>query len=480
MGSNPTRSAIALGEAQVRRWWFRLGLALIGVFGSYVGVTVILFVVGTHRTSLSQLPQEWLPMPPLETNRRLLIIAPHPDDEVLGCGGLIAEAVQRKVPVRVVWLTAGDGFPGAAMLIGRSTPDSQDYRTLGKTRIEEARHACQILGLSEADLFFLGYPDRGLWTMALAGDRVVRSPYTGYTRVAYPQCANSQHPYTAPSVVWDLIQILDEFQPTDIFTAHPLDDHPDHMACALFTMESIRHTVQRGALSQRPRLYYYLVHRGDWPLPQGDHPDRLLLPPFSMGHGGWFYLPLTPTAIERKRAALEAHATQYALMTRFLSSFVRLNELFQGAQVPTLSYRNPVDDNPALRLRPEGDIRAVQVTPQPNGLAVEITTRQPLKTPFQLQISLITIDARGRWNTMQWTYRPGSTVLPASRDGNTLLLWLAVPTMRRQQAGYLVVQTRLYGVEIDRTGVLPIPLSDAGWDSPVHATTPRSAPSHSR
>src|SRR5262245_44158967 len=39
---------------------------------------------------------------------RILVLAPHPDDEVLGAGGVLHEAVSRKLPVHVVFLTNGD------------------------------------------------------------------------------------------------------------------------------------------------------------------------------------------------------------------------------------------------------------------------------------------------------------------------------------------------------------------------------------
>lgn len=463
----------------MRRWWFRIGLALLGALGSYVGMSVLLFTISASRASLSQQPHEWLPLHVLEPNRRLLIIAPHPDDEVLGCGGLIAEAVARGIPVKIIWLTTGDGFPGAAMLVSRATPDAQAYQLLGKTRIQEAQHACQALGVPRENLCFLGYPDRRLWAMALSGERPVRSPSTGYTQVAYDACPNRARPYTAPNLVADLREAITAFQPTDIFTSHPLDDHPDHMAGALFTMEAIRQAVQSGGLTRRPGLYYYLVHRGNWPLPQGDHPNRTLLPPVSMGQSGWYYFPLTPDTLERKRAALEAHATQYALMIRFLTSFLRQNELFQQAEEPVLYYRNPVDDNPALHLRPEGDISVVQIEPERHGLEVKITTRKPIEAPFQIELNLITVDSRGRWSRSRWVSHPNNTTLPAQVEGHTVRLWLSRPNLGTQRAAYLVVQTRLYGVELDRSGVLPIPLSDAGWDSPARATALLSAPSHS-
>ena len=44
----------------------------------------------------------------LRRDDRILILAPHPDDEVLGCGGIIQTAVKMKLPLEVVFLTYGD------------------------------------------------------------------------------------------------------------------------------------------------------------------------------------------------------------------------------------------------------------------------------------------------------------------------------------------------------------------------------------
>ncbi|MGO9610231.1 MAG: PIG-L deacetylase family protein, partial [Verrucomicrobiia bacterium] len=46
--------------------------------------------------------------PTLTPDDRIIIFAPHPDDESIGCGGIIQQALALKVPVRIVWLTYGD------------------------------------------------------------------------------------------------------------------------------------------------------------------------------------------------------------------------------------------------------------------------------------------------------------------------------------------------------------------------------------
>ena len=81
----------------------------------------------------------------------LLVIAPHPDDESLGCGGLIAQAVSRGQSVSVLILTDGS----------RSHPKSREYppARLRRLREVETAEAMRALGLEATHLCFMGLPD---------------------------------------------------------------------------------------------------------------------------------------------------------------------------------------------------------------------------------------------------------------------------------------------------------------------------------
>jgi LmbE family N-acetylglucosaminyl deacetylase len=87
-------------------------------------------------------------------NGRPLILAPHQDDESLGCGGLIAECVSGGFSPLILFLTDGS----------RSHPPSSRYPSdrLVALRKAEAREALGRLGLGHAeDVCFLGLPDSG-------------------------------------------------------------------------------------------------------------------------------------------------------------------------------------------------------------------------------------------------------------------------------------------------------------------------------
>ncbi len=72
--------------------------------------------------------------------KRLLVIAPHPDDEVLGCGGTIIKAVKNGLEVIIVYLTSGDSKQ--------------------KLREKEAIKVCKYLKINES--YFLRLHEKGL------------------------------------------------------------------------------------------------------------------------------------------------------------------------------------------------------------------------------------------------------------------------------------------------------------------------------
>lgn len=87
----------------------------------------------------------------LAGGKGIVIVAPHPDDESLGCGGLIALAVRSGRPVRLVVVSDGCG----------SHPRSSLYPPprLRELRERETLDAGEILGLAPASIGFLRLPD---------------------------------------------------------------------------------------------------------------------------------------------------------------------------------------------------------------------------------------------------------------------------------------------------------------------------------
>src|SRR2546425_8066277 len=103
---------------------------------------------------------------PARRNDRILIVAPHIDDEAISAGGYAVDAIANGAEVYVVYLTAGDCNRFSARLLHKTLePTASNYLSVGKTRIAEAKTAMKILGISPDHFFVLGYPDRGLRAM---------------------------------------------------------------------------------------------------------------------------------------------------------------------------------------------------------------------------------------------------------------------------------------------------------------------------
>lgn len=87
----------------------------------------------------------------LTAGRPFVILSPHPDDETLGAGGLIAEACVGRHEVDVIVVTDGSG----------SHPRSTQYprKRLVALRYSEVHKAGLVLGLQPDRVTFLGLPD---------------------------------------------------------------------------------------------------------------------------------------------------------------------------------------------------------------------------------------------------------------------------------------------------------------------------------
>lgn len=135
----------------------------------------------------------------LEPFRRLVVVSPHPDDETLGCGGLIATAAEASVPVVVVAVTDGE-------LAGPQA-------NLAEIRRNELHTALMALGGADGVVVqFLEQPDGGV-----AG-----------------------HVDLVGSAVADVIER------GDLVVCPLIDDgHPDHEAVARATVNAVRTTGAR-------------------------------------------------------------------------------------------------------------------------------------------------------------------------------------------------------------------------------------------
>jgi LmbE family N-acetylglucosaminyl deacetylase len=272
----------------------------------------------------------------LAAGDRILILAPHPDDETIGTGGIIQKAVAMGLPVQVVYLTNGDANQWS-FVVYRKRPEmgARAVELMGEVRRTEAILATHSLGLRKDQLVFLGYPDFGtlqIWDSHWGDAPPYEGLFSGATAVPYPDAYRPGAAYRGQEVLSDIEAIIRDFKPTKIFVSHPADQNPDHLALYLFTRVALWDLD--GEL--RPGLYPYLVHYPRWPDPRGYYPTASLVPPSDIaGEATWLNEPLDAKELALKRDALQQHKTQYETNRRYLDSFLRTNELF--GDLPTVS-----------------------------------------------------------------------------------------------------------------------------------------------
>ena len=144
---------------------------------------------------------------------RVLVLAPHPDDESIGCGGSIHGLVQAGVPVRVCFLTDGaQGDPALRALAAGSAVRRSGEAALAQRRRAEA---LAVLGVKHHDFF--GAPDGAL------GDAVQA---------------------LAPK----LAAVLDDWRPDTVMLPFFTDRHSDHHAAS----HCLAAAVQRAGEARAP------------------------------------------------------------------------------------------------------------------------------------------------------------------------------------------------------------------------------------
>lgn len=127
--------------------------------------------------------------------QRAIVLAPHPDDEVFGCGGTLHLMAKAGTRIGIVVLTDG-----------RCGGDAQDAEALAEMRRRESLHAASILGL----------PAPEFWQLS---DRSLRYSEALVTRI---------------------VQVIKNFGAEWVFSPGLGEVHPDHQVTALATAEAVR------------------------------------------------------------------------------------------------------------------------------------------------------------------------------------------------------------------------------------------------
>ncbi|MFB6290924.1 MAG: PIG-L deacetylase family protein [Candidatus Bipolaricaulia bacterium] len=272
---------------------------------------------------------------------RILIFAPHNDDEILATGGLIQRYVASDKQVKIAVMTNGDGQIRRPPFLPFF---KADFVKLGYKRQNETLDAMDYLGLTEKDVEFFGYPDRGLsqmWTNYWNKNHPYYSKYTKTDHSPYDNSYTEEALYCGKAVVEDVTRLMSDYKPDTVYLPHPNDTHPDHWATngfVLYGLEQLKNESSDGL--DETTMLSYLVHSVKFPWPRGQFLEATLSEPPNLKEldTEWVNVPLDFRERLHKLRAIGKYRTQNQLMRKYLISFARANELF--GIVPSLSLNN--------------------------------------------------------------------------------------------------------------------------------------------
>ena len=238
------------------------------------------------------------------TRRSALVLAPHPDDETLGCGAAILHKRTAGTPVRIVVATDGRGDAGS-----RTRPPDE----LVNLRRAEAIEACSRLGVGLPDLHFLDFEDGHLAASSERLDACIRD-------------------------------IVRRMGPEEILVPALADRHPDHRALS----QAVRRLIVAGevkcAVYEYPIWYWQRYPWVSQPKNIIDAACRFLSDPVCACLGPRPALVRTDGVLERKRAAIRAYRSQtgslegepgwWTFPQGFVAGFLGSYEIFFPVNVP--------------------------------------------------------------------------------------------------------------------------------------------------
>ena len=217
---------------------------------------------------------------------RLLIIAPHPDDESIAAGGLLQIAIAAGAAIRVLVLTDGDNNPWPQRWVEkRWTIDSVARARWGARRRVEAEAALNLLGVARSDVRFLALPDMGITDILMRDDNAV-------TQVIRDEASS--------------------FAPTLLVAPSPADRHPDHSAAYILATRACA-----DAGRQFSRVLVFAVH--------GAAPEE-----------GGVVVALNDAQRAVKYEAIRAHASQMRLSEKRFLKFARSQESYHWLPQPAV------------------------------------------------------------------------------------------------------------------------------------------------
>ncbi len=269
--------------------------------------------------------------PEIRAGDRILVLAPHIDDEAISSAGIIQQAETKGAKILVVYATNGDG---TSYPLVRKLLRSGWFVSFGKKRMVEAKNAAACLGLNKENLIFLGYPDQVLKIM-FNNPAVFTSKSTRLNYNPYLETYRQKQLYIGKNLIKDLAEIMLDFKPTMAIISHPRDIHPDHRYLFWFLQKAM---VQANLW---PDQYGYLVHFKSYSAKKA----LLQPPPKLAGSNRWYSFDLSLMQKQKKLAAIRANASQLKRfpVRNFLGAFARQNEIFEKINANELPWPLPAN-----------------------------------------------------------------------------------------------------------------------------------------
>jgi LmbE family N-acetylglucosaminyl deacetylase/ribosomal protein S18 acetylase RimI-like enzyme len=307
-----------------------------------------------------------------EQEERILVVSPHPDDEMLGCGGLMQQAVEAGAEVRVALMTNGDASE-LAVIFGEKelSRSAQSYIALGRKRQQETLSALAAIGVPRQNVYLLGYPNNGLTALWRPEHWLPSQPYTSpYTHLSaspYEYTVTPHAQYCGAQVLSDLVTLLDQIRPTAIYVTHSQDIHADHWATNAFVGYALATVAARGGeWARETKVYGYLIHWPRFPVPQKLQLKRGLLPPADL-HAGieWLRLPVSEEQARAKSRCVMMYRSQMPRFDGLLKSFARTNEIFAPRPVAEMDWEVPhrwQDEDSGRRSLGGAEVTGVELT----------------------------------------------------------------------------------------------------------------------
>jgi len=261
--------------------------------------------------------------PAPDLRKSAVIVAPHQDDEVLGCGGTIARKIEEGATVHLVFMTDG------ATSHRRFIPPAE----LVRVRRGEAIEAARILGVPESQVTFLDYPDGRLHSAREAA----------VSRIA---------------------ALLATLHPEEVFVPYRFDGTPDHESTYVIVTDALRGVNAPTQVFEYPVWFWNQWPWVSLPLPPNRQLLHALRRSLRFGFGRTARRTFTHgvdvrSVAEKKRQALAAHRSQVTRLNgdpawpilddvsggQFVACMTGDYEVFAvGPGIPLFGIPSPKDD----------------------------------------------------------------------------------------------------------------------------------------